>query len=79
MWFLFGEVSSSPGCLGWAALFYCGTPWAFHIRVIILVCDLFVNRDDSLTSKRVVMRTEQPNNFCTTSVTEGEVGAVKSI
>ena len=22
---LFGEVSSSPGCLGWAALFYCGT------------------------------------------------------
>ena len=26
MWFLFGEVSSSSGCLGWAALFYCGTP-----------------------------------------------------
>ena len=24
MWFLFGEVSS--GCLGWATLFYCGTP-----------------------------------------------------
>ena len=26
MWFLFGEISSSSGCLGWAALFYCGTP-----------------------------------------------------
>ena len=25
MWFLFGEVSSSSGYLGWAALFYCGT------------------------------------------------------
>ena len=26
MWFLFGEVSSSSGCLGLAALFYCDTP-----------------------------------------------------
>ena len=26
MWFLFGEVSSSSGCLEWATLFYCGTP-----------------------------------------------------
>ena len=26
IWFLFGEVSSSSGCLGWATLFYCGTP-----------------------------------------------------
>ena len=26
MWFLFGEVSSSSGCLGWATLLYCGTP-----------------------------------------------------
>ena len=26
MLFLFGEVSSSSGCLGLAALFYCGTP-----------------------------------------------------
>ena len=25
MWFLFVEVSSSSGCFGWAALFYCGT------------------------------------------------------
>ena len=24
--FLFGEVSSSSGCLGWATLFYCVTP-----------------------------------------------------
>ena len=21
-------------CLGWAALFYCGTPWAFHIIIL---------------------------------------------
>ena len=26
MWFLFEEVSSSAGCLGWDSLFYCGTP-----------------------------------------------------
>ena len=26
MRFLFGKVSSSSGCLGWATLFYCGTP-----------------------------------------------------
>ena len=26
LWFLFGEVSSSSGCLGWATLYYCGTP-----------------------------------------------------
>ena len=26
MGFLFGEVSSSSGCFGWATLFYCGTP-----------------------------------------------------
>ena len=26
MWFLFGEVSPSSGCLEWATLFYCGTP-----------------------------------------------------
>ena len=30
MWFLFGEVSSSYGYFEWAALFYCGSPWAFH-------------------------------------------------
>ena len=33
VWFLFGEVSSSSGCLGWAEPFYCGTPWAFHIII----------------------------------------------
>ena len=31
MWLLYGGVSSSSRCLGWAALFYCGTPWAFQI------------------------------------------------
>ena len=30
-----GEVSSSSGCLGWATLFYCGTPCAFHIIMIV--------------------------------------------
>ena len=34
MWFLFGEVSFSSGCLGWATLFYCGTPCAFHIIIL---------------------------------------------
>ena len=29
-----GEVSSSSGCLGWATLFYCGTPSAFLIIII---------------------------------------------
>ena len=40
MWFLFGEVSSSSGCLGWATLFYCGTPLAFHIiiKTVQLLC-----------------------------------------
>ena len=37
MWFLFGEVSSSSGCLGWATLFYCGTPLAFHIIILVLI------------------------------------------
>ena len=49
MWFLFGEVSSSSGCLGWATLFYCGTLWAFHI----IICSSWKNhtvlyRRDSL-------------------------------
>ena len=26
MWFLFGEVSSSSGCMGWAAIFCFSTP-----------------------------------------------------
>ena len=33
MRFLFGGVSSSSWCLGWAALFHCGTPLAFHIII----------------------------------------------
>ena len=43
MWFMFGEFSSSSWCLGWAALFYCGTPWAFHI--IIVISKTGVNRN----------------------------------
>ena len=42
MWFLFGEVSSSSGCLGWAALFYCGTPCAFHIIILLGVFDVSI-------------------------------------
>ena len=42
MWFLFGEVSSSSLCLGWAALFYCGISWAFQntvsFRIAMLKC-----------------------------------------
>ena len=34
MWFLFGEVPSSSGCLGWATLFYCGTPWASCVVIL---------------------------------------------
>ena len=30
-----GEVCSSSGCLGWATLFYCGTPCAFHIIILM--------------------------------------------
>ena len=32
-----GEVSSSSGRLGRATLFYCGTPWAFHIIILVLL------------------------------------------
>ena len=32
--FLFEGVSSSSGCLGKAALFYCDTPMAFHIAIM---------------------------------------------
>ena len=34
VYFLFGEVSSSSWCLGWAALFYSGTPCAFQIIIL---------------------------------------------
>ena len=30
-----GEVSSSFGSMGWATLFYCGTPLAFYIILYI--------------------------------------------
>ena len=31
-----GEVSSSSVCLGWAMLFYCGTPVAFLIIIKVI-------------------------------------------
>ena len=45
MWFLVGEVSSSSGYLGWAVLFYCGTPGAFDI--IILIVEEFIMEEKS--------------------------------
>ena len=37
VWFLFfffgGGGSSSSWCLGWAALFCCGAPWAFQMVI----------------------------------------------
>ena len=33
--------SSSSGCLGKAELFYCGTPWAFHINILTISLLLF--------------------------------------
>ena len=48
MWFLFGEISSSSGYLGWAALFYCGTRWAFHIIILMfsaMLMDAFQDCD----------------------------------
>ena len=41
MKFLFERLSSSSLCVGWAALFYCGTTWAgttwaFHIIIFIV-------------------------------------------
>ena len=35
MWFLFEEVTASSWCLGWAALFYCGTPCAFYMTILV--------------------------------------------
>ena len=32
--FRFKGVSSSSGCLRKATLFYCDTPWAFHITIL---------------------------------------------
>ena len=31
------EVSSFSWCLGLAALFYCGTSWAFHIIIFLFL------------------------------------------
>ena len=60
----------------------CSTLNLFSPRLcffIVINLDLFVDREDSLTSKRIVMRTKQPTNVYTTSDTEGEVGPVKLI
>ena len=37
MWFLFGEVSSSSGCLRLATLLYRDTPLAFHIIILFRI------------------------------------------
>ena len=46
---------------------------------IVLNRDLFFSRDDSITSKRVIMRTVQPTQCLSPSETEGEVGHVKHV
>ena len=47
---------------------------------IVLKRDLFVYRDDSLTSERVIMRTEQPTKcFIPLQKTEGEVVHLKQV
>ena len=34
--FLFRGVTSTSGCLGKAASFYCGTPLAFNISILLI-------------------------------------------
>ena len=56
-------LSPNSGCLGKAALFYCGTPWAFH--VIILNC-----------SSRTHLRTKvTPDFHLTYSKNGGNLGS----
>ena len=50
-----GEVSSSSGCLGWATLFYCGTPSAFHI-IIIQRCVKSVSNSTFNTAYHIVQQ-----------------------
>ena len=38
MLFLFEGFFFSSECLGKAALFYCDSPWAFHIYILCLLC-----------------------------------------
>ena len=56
MWFLFVEVFSSSGCLGWATLFYCGTPWAFHIIIIQGILLLLMQNYDKIVAMRFLVR-----------------------
>ena len=48
---------------------------------IVLKCDLFVYRDNILTSKRVIMRAEQPTKCFVPviSETEGKVSPVRHV
>ena len=52
MWFLFGKVSSSSGCLGWAALFYWGhslcLPYNYMRTAMRVFCPLIVFQQSSL-------------------------------
>ena len=72
-----------PGVVVWRSLDFWpsrNTLYLLSPRLCFFIVsnlDLFVNRDDSLTSSLC-----EPNNqlnVCTTSVTEGEVGAVKLV
>ena len=50
-----GEVSSSSGCLGWATLFYCGTPSAFLI-IIVQWCVKTVSNSTFETAYHIIQQ-----------------------
>ena len=60
----------SSGCLGWAALFYCGTPWALHIiiffqdynQAILLYTDARVEDALDILEKCMEQRRSPGNN-----------------
>ena len=46
---LFGLVSSSSWYLRWAALFYCGNHWTFHINILSWTCKAAENKNTRLS------------------------------
>ena len=92
MLFLFEGVSSSSRCLGWAALFYCGTPSAFHIIIwqvrrqgqllegvechIYLYCFTF---DDINLNRAFVIIVLFPNKYSNKKVCANDVGKLNAL
>ena len=59
MWFLFGKVFCSSGCLGWAALFYCGTPWDFHMIILYShKISVYLHRRVNVMSRKTTTQTK---------------------